>query len=189
MNRLRELTWKHHKRAERTNFVRRMLNRELTSYQYYVYLFNQFLMYSYLEEKLKDAKVIDDSIIQILRAPKISCDLLELEKNYGFKSPRPLVSTTHYMQYIKSIENDSNRLLAHMYVRHMGDLSGGQIIKKYVPGSGLYYHFDDDPEALKNRLRERLSEDMHTEAIVCFDMIREFMEELENSFGNSISAV
>ena len=33
------------------------------------------------------------------------------------------------------------KLYAHIYVRHMGDLSGGQMIKRKVPGLGKYYEF------------------------------------------------
>lgn len=183
MSNLKELTWEYHKRAERTKFVHRMLKKEMTEYQYYVYLFNQFLMYSYLEEKIRDAKAIDESLFTILRASNLSKDLLELEETRGFTPPKSLNSTTHYMKYIKKIENEPDRLLAHMYVRHMGDLSGGQIIKRFVHGLGLHYQFDEDTETLKERFRLKLHDGLAEEAKVCFDMVREFMEELEDSFG------
>lgn len=184
MSNLKELTWEYHKRAERTQFVHRMLKKEMTVYQYYVYLFNQFLMYSYLEEKARNCNAIDESLFHIMRASNLSKDLLELVSENNFKTPRPLESTIHYMNYIDTIKDDPDRLLAHMYVRHMGDLSGGQIIKRFVPGSGLHYHFEEDTEVLKEKFRKKLHDGLAEEAKVCFDMVREFMEELENSFGN-----
>ena len=33
------------------------------------------------------------------------------------------------------------KLYAHIYVRHMGDLSGGQMIMKKTPGPNRYYRF------------------------------------------------
>jgi len=32
--------------------------------------------------------------------------------------------------------DDPHKVMAHVYVRHMGDLSGGQMIKKKIPGAG-----------------------------------------------------
>ena len=34
------------------------------------------------------------------------------------------------------------KIMAHIYVRHMGDLSGGQMIRRKVPGLGKMYKFD-----------------------------------------------
>ena len=86
------------------------------------------------------------------------------------------------MDHIMSIKDDPKKLMAHLYVRHMGDLAGGQMIAKRVPGSGKLYQFQD-PEALKIAIRERLSDDMADEAIICFgfaeQMFKEMMELVE----------
>jgi heme oxygenase len=64
----------------------------------------------------------------------------------------------------------------------MGDLAGGQMIAKRVPGSGKYYQFSD-PDALKIAIRERLDDSMADEAKVCFqyaaDMFKEMLELVE----------
>jgi heme oxygenase len=182
MNTLKDLTQEHHKRAERTAFIHRMLKKEMTPYQYYVYLSNQFLMYTTLETAALNAHVLD-GIREIQRAIPMCKDLKELEKEYGFEIPVHLKSTSTYMEYIHKISNDPNKLLAHIYVRHMGDLSGGQIIKKYVPGNGEHYKFDDI-DNLKERVRAKLHDGLADEAKVCFDMVTSFMEELEKSFGD-----
>jgi len=84
-----------------------------------------------------------------------------------------------YMDHIVSIKDDPKKLMAHVYVRHMGDLAGGQMISKRVPGSGTMYQFED-PDALKVAIRERISDDMADEAIICFgfatDMFKEMMD-------------
>ena len=55
MNNLKELTHEQHKNAERSLFVKKLLKKEITPYQYYVYLCNQFLMYTTLETHATDA--------------------------------------------------------------------------------------------------------------------------------------
>jgi heme oxygenase len=81
------------------------------------------------------------------------------------------------MDYIMSIKDQPQRLMAHIYVRHMGDLAGGQMIAKKVPGSGKYYQFED-PETLKAAIRERLDDSMADEAKVCFDFATRFFKEM-----------
>ena len=64
-----------------------------------------------------------------------------------------------------------------MYTRHMGDLSGGQMIRKKIPGSGTLYDFEDGP-ALKELIRERLDDSMADEAKICFDFATQTFQEL-----------
>lgn len=180
MNNLKELTQEQHKNAERSLFVKKLLKKEITPYQYYVYLTNQFLMYTSLEGYALQIGVLD-GIEEIQRGNAIAKDLQELEKEYGFEIPVHLKSTGAYMSYISDISNDTEKLLAHIYVRHMGDLSGGQIIKRFVPGSGNHYVFETDVNELKEKVRSKLHDGLADEAKICFNMIKEFMEELESS--------
>ena len=186
MNNLKELTNEQHKNAERSLFVKKLLKKDITPYQYYIYLSNQFLMYTVLESCAGTIGVLS-GIEEIKRGNAISKDLQELEKGYGFAIPVHLKSTGAYMKYIYSISEDPEKLLAHIYVRHMGDLSGGQIIKRFVPGSGLHYQFETDVTELKEKVREKLHDGLADEAKVCFNMIKEFMEELETSLGMELS--
>jgi heme oxygenase len=179
-NNLKELTKEQHRSAERSLFVKNMLKKQITPYQYYVYLSNQLLMYSALESAAENIGALH-GIEEIKRETQIIKDLLELEKDYGFSCPQPLNTTTQYCSYINKIKEDKDRLLAHIYVRHMGDLSGGQIIKRFVPGSGAHYDFSIEPNELKEKLRTKLHDGMAEEAKLCFQMIGDFMLELEKS--------
>ena len=84
-----------------------------------------------------------------------------------------------------SIKNDPKKLMSHIYVRHMGDLSGGQMIAKRVPGSGNFYKFDTDIEDLKNRVRSKLDDSMADEARVCFDYATRFFKEMMELYNES----
>ncbi len=154
----------------------------MTEHEYYVFISNQLMSY-YVLEACATKKGLFDGIEDVRRSLKISRDVSELEAMHGFKPVKPLKSTSKYMQYIENISTDNDRLLAHIYVRHMGDLSGGQIIKRFVPGSGKFYEFETDVVELKEKLRAMLHDGLADEAKVCFDMVTEFMEELEFSFG------
>lgn len=181
MDNLRELTHEQHKNAERSLFVKKMLKKELTPRQYYVYMSNQLLMYSMLEHYAEKAGIFE-GIEDVKRTMAIHKDLVELEKEFGFKIPRHLKSTGDYIDYMNQIAEDKDKLLAHVYVRHMGDLSGGQILKKLIPaGSGHHYQFDRDVNELKGKIREKLHDGLAEEARTCFNMVKSFMEELEAS--------
>ena len=183
MSNLRELTHDNHKRVEHTRFAHRLLKKQITPQQYHTYLANQLISYYALEEASSRVGLLS-GIESIRRASKISKDLAELEAEHGFETTNTLKSVKKYVEYIQGISKDPDRLMAHLYVRHMGDLSGGQIIKRFIPGSGLHYCFDGDVDDLKNKIRAKLHDGMATEANVCFNMIFEFFEELENSFAD-----
>lgn len=176
---LRELTLENHKRTERSAFLRRILKKDITPYQYYLYLSNQFLMYSILEDRADNLGIFN-GIEEIKRTCFLRKDIEELENEYGFRTPVVTDAAQRYYEYIlNDISEDYVKILAHLYVRHMGDMSGGQVIKKLVPGSGNHYKFDSDVETLKEKFRKKLDDTLADEARICFDMIGDFLEELE----------
>lgn len=183
-NKLKELTWENHKKAERTGFIKRLLNKQLSIYQYYIFLCNQLLAYSQLEYYAKEAGILH-SIEDICRSQKLSIDIGELERKYKFILPIPYENTIVYINHINHIKEDPEKLLAHIYVRHMGDLYGGQIIKKYVPATSvLYYEFDGEANQIKKNLRSKLDDTLADEANKCFQMIQDFFNEMEMDFVN-----
>ena len=189
MTTLKELTWENHKKAERTKFMQRLIKRNITPYQYYVYLKNQVEAYRALEYRASLQGMFDfenEDLYPILRTSNMFLDIDEMEITYSFGDSPIFESVKKYQEYINQIKNDKDRLLAHIYVRHMGDLSGGQIIKKLVPGPTHTYEFGSDPEHLKTAVRKRLHDGLVDEANVCFVMVQEFLEELEQYFDNNL---
>lgn len=183
-NNLRELTKEIHKKVESAPFVQRMIAGKLSNEEYHAYLIGQFHMYIALERA--DLKLHQD-FYDILRYDNIIEDIeffeneLKLNKKIVSENLTTVValkSVQAYLNHIQNIKHDQAKLLAHFYVRHMGDLSGGQILKKRVPGIGRMYEFNRNVQELKEELRSKLSDDMLDEALLCFAMMYHYLIEL-----------
>jgi heme oxygenase len=178
MSKLKELTWANHQKAERTEHARKLL-KGMTPKEYYRYLYNQWVMYAILESQAKDHGVLD-GIEHICRASAIHTDMIELEHEYGIKRDASLLCqvVADYTDYVMHME-DKEEFLAHLYVRHFGDMYGGQMIRKRNPGSGKMYDFEN-VEELKTTVRAMLTDDMADEANRCFEFAMQLFEELDN---------
>ena len=175
MNNLKELTWEHHKNAERQHFVKHLMGGSIDPKLYATYLWNQFPCYEVLEVMARAQGLLDD-FPHIMRSKSILADFRELWPQ-DEKPPEHTMATKKYLAHMKTSMNDADKLMAHIYVRHMGDLSGGQMIRKKIPGSGTLYDFEDGP-ALKELIRERLDDSMADEAKICFDFATQTFQEL-----------
>jgi heme oxygenase len=171
-NNLRALTQRMHETAETQPFAQQMINGEISKKKYATYLFNQHPQYNLLETLSMLHGIIDVRV-----APKIREDYNELWAEYEPNQPPLLPVVKEYMDYLMTIKDDPEKLMAHIYVRHMGDLSGGQIIAKKVPGSGTMYKFDNVKE-LKERIRSKCNDSMADEANLCFDYATKLFEQM-----------
>jgi len=183
-NKLKELTWAHHQAAERRAFAKELISGKIDPKLYHKFLCCQALCYDALEANT----IIPPNLNAIKRAPRIFEDILELERIYGF-SPYSKYpdSVERYISRINMLADSglNDSLLAHMYVRHFGELHGGQIIKKKIPGSGLMYEFEGDTKVLIEEFRKLLSDDMADEAKICFDFASELFDELSKEMEDS----
>lgn len=179
---LKELTWAHHQAAERRAFAKELLSGKLDPALYHKFLCCQYLNYQVLEAKTK----IPANLKPIHRSSRIWSDIRELEKEYGLEPDGIFPQSVHdYHNHILDLveANDQRGLLAHMYVRHFGDLHGGQMIKKKIPGSGKMYEFELEKEDLIREFRELLDDDMAEEAKKCFDFASRLFDELSKDMS------
>jgi heme oxygenase len=172
---LKDLTWEKHKAAERTVFARKLL-KGIDVYDYARYLFQLAPIYLILENNARNLGILN-GLNGIERSEAIRADLFELVG--GDHDLEYVPSALTYKEYLESISSDYNKTLAHLYVRHMGDMYGGQFIAKVIPGSGLFYKFEDKNTLIAN-LREKLSDDLSSEANVAFDYATSILEDLNN---------
>ena len=175
MSNLKELTWDHHKNAERQQFVKVLMSGNIHPRFYATYLWNQHKKYDVLEA-MAGAIGLLDGLPDIRRKKKIEQDFLELWDQDNM--PVLVESTGEYLKHIKSIIGDSEKLMAHIYVLHMGDLSGGQMIAKKVPGAGRMYQFDTNKAELKEAIRAKTNDNMADEAKFVFSSATQLFIEL-----------
>lgn len=174
---LKEITKDLHSNAERTEFAKKLLSGSISKEDYANYLYQMMLIYNPIElgnKMLGNFRNLPD----IERTDKISQDFYELA---GFDHEyKWLPSTVAYHNYLLDLIRDQNRchlIKAHLYCRHMGDLYGGQMIAKRVPGSGRFYKFENS-QALKEAIRAELTDDLGDEARIAFNWAIKMMKEL-----------
>jgi heme oxygenase len=66
----------------------------------------------------------------------------------------------------------------------MGDLHGGQMIKKIVEAAHSHLEFEDRAELIKT-VRTMLSDDMAVEANIAFEWAIKIMESYDSSLGQN----
>jgi len=172
---LKDLTKEKHHDAERTEFAKLLLSGKITKEQYACYLTQMMAVYSILEHQAA-AHGLFEGLDGLARCRAIYDDLCELTggANYAI-----LPSTRTYAEYLSNLE-DKDKIMAHMYVRHMGDLFGGQMIASRVPGEGRFYQFKNADD-LKTAIRQKINDSMGDEANVAFDHAIAIMKELNES--------
>ena len=175
MSNLKELTKEQHTNAERQAFVKVIMSGRINPELYATYLWNQHKKYDLLEA-LAGAQGLLNDLPDIRRKLKIEADFSELWK----KDVQPTIvpSTVEYIDHMRSIMLDPDALMAHIYVLHMGDLSGGQMIAKRVPGTGNMYQFDTDTDKLKEAIRAKTNDSMAEEAKYVFESSTKLFQEL-----------
>jgi len=174
MSILKDATWDKHREIEKLPLIAVMFDGKFTQEMYLHYLYELKHIYKHIEEHSTKHHITED-MPDLNRYPSICKDIDEL----GGYSDRPLMPAT--VEYISHLENLSNTnpkmLMAHIYVRHMGDLFGGKLMAKVVPGSGAMYQFTDRPGLLK-AFKEKITLDLADEANLGFDYFLKIFTEL-----------
>jgi heme oxygenase len=176
MSNLKELLKEQHSNAERQAFVKVLMSGKINPQFYATYLWNQHKKYDILEA-MATAHGLFNDLPGIKQKLKIEQDFLELWEDKT--TPPVVVQSTHdYIEHMRDLMRDPNKLMAHIYVLHMGDLSGGQMIAKRVPGEGRMYKFEGDIDSIKDAIRAKTHDDMAEEAAYVFESATKLFQEL-----------
>lgn len=188
MKDIKELVWEEHKNAERQEFVKILMSGEIPKKLYGVYLYNQFNCYLELEKYAKHNSLFRHTP-GLERAEAIHYDYRANWEDIG--KPPPLTeSTKDYIKHLETIMDDAEKLYAHIYVRHLGDLSGGQMIKRKTPGPNRYYTFKDKQVIEYKRIvRENINNYLKVyelnvipEAKKCFEYATNLFKEMKEFY-------
>jgi heme oxygenase len=176
---LKELTWESHQKAEDTPFMKAVFAKTMPEDLWIDWTYQKWLFYGAIEGAAGANQLLGD-LPDLRRAFYLFTDYQEMNtenKKYEF---RPVV--IDYYNYLISIAKDPNKIMAHLYTWHMGDMFGGQMIKKIVPGSHRNLEFQN-ADALKIAIRAKLDDSMADEANIAFDWAIRMMRTYDSSLG------
>ena len=203
---LREGTSKAHSMAENVSFVKSFLGGVIDKDSYRKLVSNLYFVYSAMEEAMEKNK--NNPFIQPIYFTELNRrQSLEQDLSYYYGPNWQTVismseATQNYVNRIKIVSEERPELLvAHAYTRYLGDLSGGQLLKKIAQramnlsdGKGLaFYEFSEvkDEQEFKQNYKKALdslvldsvlTDQIVAEANVSFTMNMKMFQELETSF-------
>ncbi len=167
--RLREGTRAEHQAAESEGFVEGLLSGRLDVAAYADLAAQQLEIYRALEEASalvgRDPRGAGLVFAELERVPSIERDLVHLHGAGWRDTVRVLPATRVYAARLRDVGAGLPEYAAHAYTRYLGDLSGGQVIKRMMQrhygmgAEGLaFYDFPEIPKAkpFKDLYRERL---------------------------------
>ena len=207
---LREGTKKSHTMAENVGFVKCFLKGVVEKNSYRKQVANFYFVYSAMEEEME--RLRQHPVVSKIYFPQLNRKQSleqDLQFYYGPNWRQEIELSPAgeaYVQRIREVAHSQPELLvAHSYTRYLGDLSGGQILKKIsqramnlADGQGIaFYEFKaiPDEKEFKAHYRQALDElpiDEETaqqivdEANAAFGMNMKLYQELE---GNLIKAI
>jgi hypothetical protein len=176
---LKELTADNHAKAETTAFMKAVFAKTMPMNIWIDYTFQKHLWYLAIENAAREEGLLEN-LSGIERADLIKEDFDEMNSinpiPHSYKN-----STLDYVSYIRKL-TDPKKILAHLYTWHMGDMYGGQMIKKIIDAPHKHLEFENVNDLIVT-LRGMLSEDMADEANVAFDWAIRILSEYDESLG------
>jgi heme oxygenase len=200
--RLRAETKSLHTAAERAGMMQRLVRGQLSRVQYLALVANLAELYGMLEQQLDrhrgHAAIRWLDLNTVCRRERLEQDLRALRRSED--SPHPIVASTKtYVDRLRRLGDETPELLvAHAYVRYLGDLSGGRVLAPIVArlcaregvDAARFYDFPliPDPDDFKRRFREALdrfgggdaADRMVGEAKEAFALHEQLFRELEH---------
>ena len=211
--RLREGTQHSHTAAENTAFMKCFLKGIVEWEPFRKLIADLYFLYTALEEEIRRHK--DHPVVSLIYFPELERQEKlgqDLEFYYGENWRNEIVASPEGINYVTRIREISNNnpalLVAHSYVRYMGDLSGGQSLKNIIRsaltlpldrGTG-FYEFEqistvEARREFKGKYRDALNslpidqalvEQIVDEANNAFQLNRNVFHELEDDVKKAV---
>ena len=202
---LKAETWGLHTEVERSEFIRALLRGEMNLRPYCALLRNLYEIYTTLEAALArhaaHPVLAPLALAGLARAHHLAADLDSL---HGPRWPNEIAVQGACRDYVNRLtqlgQAEPELLVAHAYVRYLGDLSGGQMLRRIVSGSlqlaepagTRFYDFGSPAEAVALAQRFRAGVDaivakpevkaaIVEEARRSFHLHRQLFDELANA--------
>jgi heme oxygenase len=171
---LKEITKEVHQDDEDTKVMRSVFKKQMPVDVWKDFTYNKMLWYGAIETKARSEGLLDD-LPDIDRAYKLYQDYKDLCENRFDGKFTP--GAIEYHRYI--LDLPKGQVLAHLYTWHMGDLFGGQMIKKMLPPPHRNLEFKD-VDGLKEKIRAKLNDSLGEEALNSFNWAIKIMNEFND---------
>lgn len=206
---LKKGTMKVHRQAERVHFVKEFIKGRVEQKIYREAVASLYFIYQALEEEAE--KNADHQLFKHIHFPKELSRVESLKEDLQFyygddwqDEIQMSDATKDYVDHIHDIgRKDPDLFISHHYTRYLGDLSGGQILKKMAVkayelpenGDGVrFYEFKSIPDIVefKNSYRAKLdnlevdretADKLVQEAQVSFSLNIKLFKELDSLAG------
>ena len=172
---LKDLTKDKHALAETTPFMKSVFAGKMPLSVWIDYTYQKQLWYKEIERAAQQAGLLEN-LSGIERAELIKADYQEMINDTFIYNTYKEV-TKDYVIYLKSLK-DPKKILAHLYTWHMGDMFGGQMIKKIINCPHRHLDFAN-AHALVAVMRPMLTDDLADEANVAFDWAIKILNEYD----------
>jgi heme oxygenase len=158
-----------HDKANFSGYMSALLGGELSLAGYTQLAVQYYFIYEAIEQ-VSDA-MAEDAVgsrfvyDELRRLPKLSRDLEALVGPGWRGKIEPLASTAAYAARVREAGQDSGGYVAHHYTRYLGDIAGGQVIRRVLEktygltdAGALFYHFDEigSAPAFRDNYRQAL---------------------------------
>lgn len=200
--RLRQETKQAHTRAERSGIMRALVSRKMERSAYIALLANLHPVYVAMEAGLR--RHGQHPLVQpihhesLFRVPALEQDLVALAGSDWATTVRRVAPAAEYAARIAAADKAPWLLVAHSYTRYLGDLSGGQILKRLIAeqlgpdgaSATAFYEFPEIPDAnaFKQEYRAALDalpfdqaqqDQVVAESLAAFDLNARLFEALD----------
>ena len=167
---LREAVKDNHQAAEHTQWSQTMMSGDMRIEQYAAMLYNMQPIYAELERTGLITKP------EVMRAKLVQADLDSL----GGTKHGLTLSTVYYVRHLETLSDDDR--WAHIYVHYLGNMYGGQMIGRRLPGPHTHLLFDDLKGCIAY-VRENLTNVTPDAANSAFTWTIKVYDELYQLFG------
>nr|YP_009296871.1 heme oxygenase [Bangiopsis subsimplex]AOM66214.1 heme oxygenase [Bangiopsis subsimplex]ARO90425.1 heme oxygenase [Bangiopsis subsimplex] len=203
---LREGTTKSHSMAENVMFVKSFLSGVIDRQAYRKLVANLYFVYCAIEKEMmvnqEHPCIKPIYFTELNRKESLEHDLTFFYGSNWKQVITPSTATQIYIDRIYNISKEQPELLvAHAYTRYLGDLSGGQILKKIAKNAmnlsstegTQFYDFNliEDEKSFKYTYRnaldsipvnDMLMKDIIAEANIAFSLNMKIFQELDSNF-------
>ena len=158
-----------HEKANHSRYMNALLGGELNLAGYTQLAIQYYFIYRAIEQA-SDAMATDPIgrqfvVDELRRLPKLARDMEFLVGPEWERTIRPLPATDAYVERVRTATEWSGGYVAHHYTRYLGDIAGGQIIRRLLEknyelneAGALFYHFEEigSAPAFRDRYRAKL---------------------------------